>query len=235
MIKAVLFDMDGTLYLQPRLRALMAGELVTVPWLHHAPWRVKRVWTALKVFRGVREDLRSLGRPDVSLERLQYSEAASRARMAVAEMEQVVAEWIVRRPLKYLPHVMRPGTREVLSQLRASGLKVGVFSDYPAEDKLKAMRLDRLVSLTIDATEPDVNAFKPHPRGFLAAAERWHLPPQAILYVGDRPEVDAAGAAAAGMRCAVIGAALPANLVPFLTLAGMADLASLVDRDRSQL
>ena len=53
------------------------------------------------------------------------------------------------------------------------GLKVGVFSDYPAEEKLKALRLDHVVSLSIDATEPDVNAFKPHPRGFLKAAERW--------------------------------------------------------------
>ncbi len=43
VIEAVLFDVDGTLYLQSRLRALMAGELATVPWLQHAPWRVGRL------------------------------------------------------------------------------------------------------------------------------------------------------------------------------------------------
>jgi len=43
VIEAVLFDVDGTLYLQSRLRALMAGELATVPWLQRAPWRVGRL------------------------------------------------------------------------------------------------------------------------------------------------------------------------------------------------
>jgi HAD superfamily hydrolase (TIGR01509 family) len=151
-------------------------------------------------------------------------------------MEEVVAEWIVQRPLKYLPSVVRPGTRETLEALAASGLKVGVFSDYPAEDKLKAMQLDHLVSLTIDATESDVNAFKPHPRGFLAAAERWGLAPDSILYVGDRPDVDAVGAAAAGMRCVVIGApaAPPEHQPPYLAVSRMADLAELVEQERSR-
>ena len=236
MIEAVLFDVDGTLYLQSRLRALMAGELATAPWLQHAPWRVGRLWHALKSFRHVREELRTLGRPAAPLERLQYSEAAARAGVSVPEMEDAVAEWIIRRPLKYLPSVVRPGTRETFEALAASGLKVGVFSDYPAEDKLKAMQLDHLVSLMIDATESDVNAFKPHPRGFLAAAERWGLAPDSILYVGDRPEVDALGAAAAGMRCVVIGApaAPPGHQPPYLAISRMADLAELVEQERSR-
>ncbi len=61
---------------------------------------------SLKAFRHVREELRALGRPAAPLERLQYSEAAERAGVAVAEMEDVVAEWIVTRPLKYLPRVV---------------------------------------------------------------------------------------------------------------------------------
>ena len=53
-----------------------------------------------------------MGRPTERLERLQYSEAATRAGVTVPELEDVVAEWIIRRPLKYLPRVVRPGTRE---------------------------------------------------------------------------------------------------------------------------
>ena len=231
MIEAVLFDMDGTLYLPSRLRALMASELALVPWLQRAPWRVRRLWNALAVFRHVREDLRALGRPTASLERLQYSEAATRAGVSVSEMEDAVAEWIVRRPLKYLPHVVRPGTREALTQLKAAGVRIGVFSDYPAQDKLKAMGLDHMVSLVVDATEAEVNAFKPHPRGFLTAAERWRLPPEAILYVGDRPDVDAIGAGAAGMRCVVIGSTPDTRTqAAFLAVARMTDLAALVAR-----
>jgi FMN phosphatase YigB (HAD superfamily) len=90
-----------------------------------------------------------------------------------------------------------------------------------------------MVSLVVDATEADVNAFKPHPRGFLAAAARWGLEPGAILYVGDRPEVDAVGAVAAGMRCAVIGAARQTHPgeASFARVARMADIASIVARD----
>jgi HAD superfamily hydrolase (TIGR01549 family) len=233
VIRAVLFDMDGTLYLQPPLRAMMAGELAVLPWLQRAPWRVRRLWTALSIFRSVREDLRALGHSDAPLSRLQYSEAARRAGLPESELEAEVAEWIVQRPLKYLPHLIRSGTREALATLKADGVQIGVFSDYPARDKLKAMALDHMVSLVVDATEADVNAFKPHPRGFLAAAARWGLEPGAILYVGDRPEVDAVGAVAAGMRCAVIGAARQTHPgeASFARVARMADIASIVARD----
>ncbi|MCA8943162.1 MAG: HAD hydrolase-like protein, partial [Planctomycetes bacterium] len=41
--------------------------------------------------------------------------------------------------------------------------------------------------------------------GFLRAATIWQLPPHRVLYVGDRPSVDAVGARAAGMRCVIVG------------------------------
>ncbi len=210
MIKAVLFDLDGTLYRQSRLRLMMAGELATAPWFQHAPWRVSRVWRMLQTFRHVREELRVLGRPEEPLERLQYTLAAERAAVEVVEMEAVVREWIFMRPLKYLKPVVRPHTDEVLGRLRDRGLRLGVFSDYPAVDKLKAMGLEQMFGLTLEATEADVNAFKPHPRGFLVAADRWRLSPAEVLYVGDRAEVDAVGAANAGMPALVIGSKAPA-------------------------
>lgn len=205
MIRAVLFDVDGTLYRQPPLQVLMAGELATAPWLQRAPWNVPRLWTSLSAFRRVREELRALGRADEPLARLQYTRAAMRASVPVAEMEAAVEEWIYRRPLKYLPRVVRAGTADLLSSLVNRGVKVGVFSDYPAGDKLDAMGLRRDVTLELEATAEAINAFKPHPRGLEVACERWGLSPGEVLYVGDRPDVDAVGAARAGMRCAIIG------------------------------
>jgi FMN phosphatase YigB (HAD superfamily) len=202
VIRAVLFDVDGTLYRQAPLRALMAGELATVPWLQTAPWRVRR----LSVFRHVREELRSLGRPAEPLEQLQYSVAAERANMSIDELRSAVAEWILRRPLKYLRHVVRPGAAETLAHLGRAGMKIGAFSDYPVSDKLDALGLGSFVTLHLEATLPAVNAFKPHPRGFLAACEAWNLAPGEVLYVGDRVEVDRAGAEAAGMPSVIIGA-----------------------------
>jgi FMN phosphatase YigB (HAD superfamily) len=205
MIRAVLFDVDGTLYHQPPLRLLMAGELGAGAWVRHAPWNVPRLWRMLSVFRRVREELRALGRPDEPLARLQYTLAAERAGVPVNDMEAAVEEWIYRRPLKYLPRVIRGGMAEVLSGLEARGLRVGAFSDYPVSEKLDAMGLRATVSLELDATADSVNAFKPHPRGLEVACERWGLSPGDVLYVGDRAEVDAKSAAALGMPCAIVG------------------------------
>ena len=51
----------------------------------------------------------------------------------------------------------------------------------------------------------EINAFKPHPHGFLHACERWGLQPEEVLFVGDREDVDARGARNAGMPCALVG------------------------------
>ena len=120
-------------------------------------------------------------------------------------MRRAVDEWIYRRPLKYLRLVRRRGLIPLLEGLRDRGIHRGVFSDYPAADKLEALGVAGHFDLAISAIDRDVAAFKPAPRGFLVACERWHLTPQDVLYVGDRPDVDLAGATAAGMRCAIVG------------------------------
>jgi len=91
-----------------------------------------------------------------------------------------------------------------MSYVEREGLHIGVFSDYPAQEKLQTLGLDKQVKLTLCATDREINAFKPHPRGFLRACEYWGLRPEEVLYVGDRPEIDAEGAAAAGMPCAIL-------------------------------
>ena len=233
MIRAVLFDVDGTLYHQPPLRLLMAGELGTVPWFRHAPLRVPRLWRMLSSFRRVREDLRALGQADEPLARLQFERAAIAADVPVPEIESAVAEWIYRRPLKYLPRVVRAGMREVLEEISARGVRVGAFSDYPVEEKLDAMGLRKAMTVTLDATAPFINAFKPHPRGLILACERWNLSPAEVLYVGDRADVDAESASRAGMPCAIISRrSAPATPQPYQVLHDMRELPGLIDRLR---
>jgi len=203
--RGVLFDLDGTLYHQPPLRLLMAAELGLRPWLQRRPTEVPRLWHALGVFREMREELRSHAPADGSLDERQYTVAAGRAGVPVEFMREAVREWIFERPLPYVHAARRRDARAVFERLRDDGVLVGVFSDYPVRDKLRALGLDDLVSVQLCATDADVNAFKPHPRGFLAACERWHVAPADVVYVGDRVDVDATGAAAAGMPCVIIG------------------------------
>jgi HAD superfamily hydrolase (TIGR01549 family) len=204
-IRAVLLDVDGTLYHQRPLRCFMALELCTLPLSMRSCRSAYSVWRSLGHFRHVREELRHLGEPEDDLATLQYVEAAKRAREDQAQIESVAAEWIYQRPLKYLRLCRRRGLEAFLMFLESKGIQVGVFSDYPVLEKLQALGLSGKMSLALCATDPEINAFKPHPKGFLHACALWGLSPEEVLYIGDRLEVDAVGAANAGMPCALLG------------------------------
>lgn len=198
----MLFDLDGTLYRQAPLRSLMAMELLTLPlsgWLK-APQRFR----ALRIYRKAQEELRSTdGRAPGAAQLLT---AARRTGLPVDEVERLVNEWMISRPLKYLRVCRAKGLEPLLMFLDRAGVRTGVLSDYPAELKLQALGLSGRFWPVLCA--PDVGALKPSPRGFLLACRTWNLTPAEVLFVGDRPDVDAAGAAAAGLPCVIIGGGL---------------------------
>jgi len=204
-VRAVLCDLDGTLYHQTPLRLLMALELCTLPVKLRSITKARAVLRAIKRFRVRREELRGLGRQSELLDELQYRQAAVDVGVEATEMERIICEWMYLRPLKYLKWCRRKGVVEFFSEAQHNGMPLGVFSDYPAHEKLKALGLDSYVSLVLCATDKDINAFKPHPGGFLRACEQWGMNPNEVLYVGDRLDVDAKGASSAGMRCLIVG------------------------------
>ena len=205
MARAVLFDLDGTLYHQGPLRAAMAVELGLMPVRGCSPRDVRTLLNVLRTFRRVREELRAPGPEDLLLEDAQYAATAERARVDPSLVRRLVSEWMFRRPLRYLAASRRAGVASAFEWLRRERIPIGVFSDYPTEAKIDALGLAPYVAQHICATDALVNAFKPDPRGFLVACQRWDLSPDAVVYVGDRPEVDAAGAEAAGMPCLIVG------------------------------
>jgi HAD superfamily hydrolase (TIGR01549 family) len=137
--------------------------------------------------------------------------AASASGLSVAEVQALVDEWIMTRPLKYLQLCRASGLDGLLATLDRLALKAGVLSDYPAEAKLRALGVDGRFWPVLCSTDPEIDAFKPNPRGFLRACELWDMSPSQVLFVGDRADVDAAGASAAGMPCAIVGRAIPAD------------------------
>lgn len=97
--------------------------------------------------------------------------------------------------------VVLPGVREALAGLTARGLALAVVADwdYSLHEHLVRHSLDRWFSAVVVSAE--VGASKPDPAPFLAALERLGVEPDRALHVGDH-DVDAQGAAAAGMRFA---------------------------------
>ena len=129
------------------------------------------------------------------------------------------------------------GLPELLDALAARGMHAGVFSDYPARAKLEALGLEGRFDPVLCATDPEIDAFKPNPRGFLRACELWGLEPGEVLYVGDRADVDGEGARRAGMPCALVGgnptlSATGSETDPVLVVRSLAEILDAVDRRR---
>lgn len=201
--RAVLFDLDGTLYDQAPLRRAMLLELARG--LAVRPFTAPRTMRRLKVFREAREELRDLGDSSPSLEEAQYRLPAERLGDDPAGVRATVDHWMHERPLRHIARAGWSDLRSTLQTLRERGLDLGVFSDYPPDDKLAALGVADLFDVTVAATDDGVNAFKPHPRGFQVGASRLGVEPGDVVYVGDRVDVDVVGAAAAGMRCVLVG------------------------------
>jgi HAD superfamily hydrolase (TIGR01549 family) len=228
VIRAVLFDVDGTLYRQAPLRSAMAVELLGLPLqgLREAPRR----WRAIRAYRGAQESLR-LGATAESPAVAQIATAARRSGLSEASVEALIQEWMFTRPLKYLRWCRAQGLDELLLLLDRAGVAAGVLSDYPAHDKLAALGLRGRFWPILSSTDPEIAALKPHPRGFLRAASLWDLRPSDVLVVGDRPDADGAGAAAAGMSCAIVGRHGNAggSQVPMIRVSSLMRLCHVLD------
>jgi FMN phosphatase YigB (HAD superfamily) len=203
--KAVLLDVDGTLYRQGPLRRRMAIELFAFAVLH--PVVGFRTVSTLHTFRRMRESLRGTLPEGCSCEGLQYERPAKILGVAPQEVRQVVKVWMHERPLRHLRSCLRPGLARFLGACSKRGISVGALSDYPTHDKLGALGVLSFFGLELCSTSPGIDAFKPSPAGILSACRSWGLNPEEILVVGDRAEIDGEAARAAGAAFVLIGGA----------------------------
>ena len=192
-IRLVVFDVDGTLYDQRRLRRRMALEL-----LKHLAWSStgRRKIHILQTFRRIRETLADQEAEHVTVR--QYEDPAAELKISAEEVRAVTDEWIERRPLPLLADCAEPGIAQLFRELRRAGRTIAVLSDYPAADKLAA--LDLTADVIVSASDPEVNRFKPHPRGLEVILESTRVPPAQTVLIGDRMERDGLCAQRCGVR-----------------------------------
>ena len=214
-VAAVIFDVDGTLYRQSTLRRAMLFRLVRAHVLH--PRDAVATFRILWSYRGAHEQLRdeqlrtdrsgadgSKDEARAMLGERQLALTARRSGYPVAAVRRTVEQWMERAPLDLMLAARRPGVVECLQTLRGAGIRIGALSDYPATAKLTAMGLSALFDVVVCAQDSDVGRLKPDPAGLRIVLARLDVPADQAVYVGDRPDLDARAAGAAGMRCYII-------------------------------
>lgn len=238
-LAAVIFDVDGTLYHQRPLRRAMAVRLLTA--LARRPVTGARTLRVLRAYRRAQETLRTSSVVDVAAAQIRVASEQTGVHGDI--VAGYVRRWMEEEPLSVLPGCVYPGTVDLLRACRANGLRLAALSDYPADEKLRVMGMAGLFDVVLCAQAPDVNAFKPNPKGLLVALDRLGVTAGECVYVGDRVDVDAAAAEAAGMRCVILTqreiAPAPGSFVPVSDfrqlLALLVPQASTVNHSRGRL
>jgi len=96
-----------------------------------------------------------------------------------------------------------PDVRDSLMRLKDAGLKLAVLSDFPVGRKLEYFGLEGIFDVILGF--PDSGRLKPRSEPFLMMADNLGVNPKEILYIGNRLDYDVRGAESAGMRGALIG------------------------------
>jgi putative hydrolase of the HAD superfamily len=195
---AVAFDLDGTLYPAASLYLSAFPSMLA---------RARR----LEAFNLARRRLRALGAASASrgpadgeaFRRLEAEIVAKRLRIEAADARAMI-ERDFYRGVEELFSRVRPfrGLEAALDALKAAGLRLALLSDLPPLRKLELLGLGGRFEVSL--CSEDSGALKPAGRPFAMLASALSLPPGRILYVGNSPRIDAAGAKASGMSAAIV-------------------------------
>jgi len=217
--KAVLFDLDDTLY--PLRRFVQSGFAAVARYLEHA-WHVDGL-EALDVLTRA-----SLG----STAGLELQSCATRFDLPLSIVPELVAVLRGHTPSIALP----PASRAALEALRGDW-RIGVVTNGPPElqaRKVRALGLESLVDSVIYASHFGNGRGKPEREPFLIAAQRLGVYVDRTVFVGDDARCDVFVAARVGMKTIHVaewrGAVDQPLLIADATVETLADVPDIARR-----
>ncbi len=104
------------------------------------------------------------------------------------------------------------GAEAVLAELARRGYRLGVLSNFDGRLPGILAALGLAGYLARIETSVGLGVAKPHPEAFHRALARLGVSASGAAYVGDSPETDAGGAAAAGLLPVLLRGALPSGI-----------------------
>lgn len=194
-IEAVVFDIDGTLYPSWKF------TLIILPF-------IIRHFSFMTAFAKVRKQLHrnSTVNPEAAESdffAVQNTLLAQRLGITPQQAGTYITAYIYSGWEKYFAKTPPyQGVAETVLQLKQAGLKIGILSDFPPEQKGNMWGVLPLCDAVLGSEM--IGALKPSLVPFRRIAEKLNTPAEKILYVGNSKKYDIAGASAAGMKTAYI-------------------------------
>lgn len=227
-IKAVLFDLDGTLY-----HNLPSGGEVFVEYVRSAGFKISEEdriraehWThfyfahslAIQADGKIYTDEKSFWANFARRRLVALGLPASDAFEFAPKVSAYMAE--EHRPKFFIPE----DAFTLLESLKSAGYILGLVSnrEKPYEDKLKEMRLDSYFKFAIAGVT--VNSFKPDTVIFEHALQLAGTPASETMYIGDNYFADVVGARRAGITPVLYD---PTSLFPDVECAVIRSFAEL--------
>jgi putative hydrolase of the HAD superfamily len=209
-IRAIFFDMGGTiqtftynrdlrLAATPGLQKLLRSAGIILPLDNQQLYEL--VSSGLKRYhRWSVKNMRELSPAQVWREYILGEQSISSQ-----ELEAIAEELMVYLESHYYDRAMRSEVPEVLSEIRNSGLKIGLISNVCSRSlvpaNLKEYGIYEYFNPVVLSSE--YGRRKPDPAIFHYAARLANVPTSECLYVGDRIARDVVGARKAGYRLAI--------------------------------
>lgn len=193
-IEACAFDIDGTLYPEWKFYILVF------------PFMLKNM-ALMNAFGRVRKDIRQYQKehPKIILDFFDFqSEMLSRLLKKDKELIKEEVHKKIYEGWKSLFSKIRPYkyAKETIATLKHMGIRIGLLSDFPIEQKGNVWGILPYSDANIGAE--NVGALKPSPFPFVALAKKLNVEPKKILYVGNNIKYDVMGARSVGMKTALI-------------------------------
>jgi putative hydrolase of the HAD superfamily len=204
-IKALAFDLDGTLYPDYRLNIRLIPFLLKEWKFLWAFGRARGILRAGREGGGPLQAPAENGGVRAAGNGKFYAEQARLTAGILGADPLITGEKIERLIYRGWEPLFRkirlfPRVRETLEAFRTAGLRTALLSDFPPENKLEYLGIAGLWDAVLCSER--AGALKPDPLPFGELASALSLEPGQILYVGNSFRFDVAGAKRAGMKAA---------------------------------
>ena len=177
--KALIIDLDGTLYFQYGVQFIMGCRMLLYYFFHF--WKMKE-FMAIMYYRKQRE------KNIKGIVNKQYILVAQKYGMKPEYVKKIVQIWLFHKPLAIIKIFKDKNLSKIINQCKNNGLSIIIYSDYPTKEKLSALNIQ--FDKAYDSTYSEIQTLKPDAKGLQYILKSNGLKKEEILFIGDRDSKD---------------------------------------------